>query len=175
MSAFFEIFIIIPEGMVAEAAIMNTHTVLTEHGSTIDDDSLLILHETEREEPEPRDVVDPITDLKLIANWPTYGYMRYFSPVMPFGVSFTGVAYERIINCIEIGLHDGIYNESRPRSEGFFYSLAKRLHIELNAKRTLMGWDLTHQSGFHSEDEIERLKKGQIEGHYEMLDIIRAD
>lgn len=176
MSAPFEIYLFIPEGMPAEDTVTKTHAVMQGHGAFIDEDCLIILHDTETEEPEPRNVIDPIADLKLLSDWPTYGYIDYVAPeIMVFGISLSGIPNQKTINCVKISFTSGVYIGTMPESEVFFLSLAKDLHAVLGAKRTFMAFDPVHYAGFEIEDEIERLKKGQIEGHYEMLDIIRAD
>ncbi len=58
MSEPYHVFALIPDGMPARDAIYDTHKVLEQQGGSLDDDSLLLLKDTDDVEPDPEEITD---------------------------------------------------------------------------------------------------------------------
>jgi hypothetical protein len=140
--------------------------VIDEMGGTIDEDCLLILHDTETESPDIEYISNPQAALNALANWPTLGGINYVMPDALITIEYAGNFAEKIIQAIRITIPDTIiFNENGKESEERYVILGKRLHKKFRAKRTIVDWGLLYR-GVYWEEEMNRLKNGEFAGEY---------
>lgn len=171
MSEPYQIASLIPDGLPAEEGIRRCHRILGEEGIKTSDDSLLALHDTDIEEPEPEALADEASALQRLISWPTLGSVDYAGTEGIVTVSYFGPQDRALLTCVLISALERAVDrtDSLPR----YRRLASRLHAELGARRTIMEWGL-EMRGFSWSAEIDRLLSGQSIGEYPLLDLGRG-
>lgn len=165
MSEPYQIASLIPDGIPAADGIPLCHRVLREDGIIIDSDSLLILHDTDVDEPEPESILDEETTLQRLITWPTLGSIDYAGPEGMVTVSYLGLPGHPLLVCVLISALQRAVE--RTNSLPRYRNLATHLHSELEARRTIMEWGL-EMKGFSPPEEIARLKRGEFLGEYSL-------
>lgn len=67
MSEQYQVFILMPNGIFGEKAVYETHSILEKMGGVLDEDSILMLNETENDSPEPEYITDAVEALNTLA------------------------------------------------------------------------------------------------------------
>jgi hypothetical protein len=173
MSEPYKIFVLIPESISQERAVYDVHELMTEFGAHINEDCLLILNDVDEEEYEPEylETSEQVEQAPIrLAKWPTHGTISYYIEMMPATITYFGEPNTYTVNTIEISLLPRSYEKNEDILKPIFISLAKKLHKQFSAKRTIMDWSPECQ-GFVLEDEIQRLRNNEFIGEYEILDM----
>ena len=139
-------------------------------GGVLDEDSMLILNETEDEEPDPEYIMEPSDALATLAQWQTFGAIAYSMPEFVITVAYKGVPYTKSIQAIKISMMERAFEKGGDETKNKYAELAQKLHDKFQAKRTIMDWGIEYK-GFGWAEEIERLKKGEFIGEYALADI----
>ncbi len=172
MSEPYQIFVLMVNGVNSNSAVYGTHKVINNLGGGIDEDSLLILNETEGEEPEPTYIEDSEKALEALAKWPTYGSIDYTMPKLSMTVSFKGILYRDCVKAIKISCGQREFEKGNLEAKSICARLAQNLHDAFEAERTIMDWGLEYK-GFDWQEETERLRNGVFIGEYNLVDIKR--
>ncbi len=170
MSESYQIFILIPNGIQAEKAVYNTHEIIEKMGGVLDEDSMLILNETQNEEPEPEYITEPREALATLAQWSTYGAIAYSMPEFVITIAYKGVPAKNFIQAIKISMMERAFERGGDEIKNKYAALAHKLHDQFQASRTIMDWGIEYK-GFCWLEEIERLDRGEFIGQYTILDI----
>jgi hypothetical protein len=170
MSEPYQIFILLPDSIQAEKAVYDTHEILEKMGGVLDEDSMLMLNETQDEEPDPEYITESGEALATLAQWPTFGAIAYSMPEFVITVAYKGVPYTRSLQAIKISLMERAFEKGGDETKNKYAELAQKLHDQFQAKRTIMDWGIEYK-GFCWDEEIERLKKGEFLGEYAIADI----
>jgi hypothetical protein len=166
MSESYEVLVLMPEGLPSTEVVNGTHEVIGQMGGTIDEDCLLILHDTETERPDIEYISNPQIALTTLANWPALGGLNYAMPDGLITVEFAGTFEANIVQAIRITIPDAIiFDEEGEESKERYVTLGKRLHERFRAKRTIVDWGLFYM-GIYWKEEINRLKNGEFVGQY---------
>lgn len=170
MSEPYQIFVLIPDGIHPQKAVYDTHEILEKMGGVLDEDSMLILNETEDDEPDPEYITEPCQALATLAQWQTFGAIAYSMPEFVITVAYKGVPYTKSIQAIKISMLERAFEKGGDETKNKYAELAQKLHDKFQAKRTIMDWGIEYK-GFGWTEEIERLKKGEFIGEYALADI----
>ena len=170
MSEPYQIFVLIPDGIHAEKAIYNTHVLLGAFGGVLDEDSLLMLNETDGEEPEPTNITNADAALTTLAHWPTFGTIVYAMPEFSLTLSYKSKFYGNLIQVIKISMMEKSFERCGEVTKHKYVGLAQKLHELFQAKRTIMDWGIEYK-GFVWHEELERLKQDELVGDYDMVDL----
>ena len=166
MSESYEVLVLMPEGLPSIEVVNGTHEVIDEMGGIIDEDCLLILHDTETESPDIEYISNPKIALNRLANWPALGGLNYVMPDAVITVEFAGTFEANIVQAIRITIPDSIiFDEEGEESKERYVTLGNRLHERFRAKRTIVDWGLLYR-GVYWKEEINRLKNGEFVGDY---------
>jgi|GEM_PF-2123755 hypothetical protein len=172
MSDHWEIIIMMPEGLPAFEVVQATHQVISELDGIVDEDCLLILHDTATISPDVEYVDDSQIALEKLSTWPELGGIEYCMPDGMMTVEYAGPSNSGIVQYIKITIPNvEFFNEDDEESKNRYITLAKILHNKLQAKLTVMDWNvgLLYTSTPWNQ-EINRLKKGEFFEEY-LLDI----
>lgn len=77
-----------------------------------------------------------------------------------------------LIQAIKISMMERAFEKGGDDTKNNYINLAQKLHENFQAERTIMDWGIEYK-GFSWDEEISRLKKGELVGEY-LIDI-RAD
>jgi hypothetical protein len=160
-----------PDGLPPRDAVPRVHRLLEGWSIQVADDSLLSLHDTADQEPEVEPVSDADEALSRIVEWPTLGTLDYGGPEGIVTVSYLGGPDPIGLQAVLISAQER--SVDRTDSVSRYQRLGAALHEELPARRTIMRWGL-EMHGFRWQDEIERLRRGDIEASYPLLDLRRT-
>lgn len=168
MSEPYQIAVVVPDGLPAGTGIRRCHRILADEGIELAEDSLLALHDTGTEEPDPEPVGDGAAALDRLIGWPTLGTLDYAGPEGIVTVSYLGGA--GVLRGVLVSAQERAVDRTGavPR----YQRLAARLHRELGASRTVMAWGL-QRGGFDLDEEIDRLRAGRFSGEYALADLRR--
>jgi len=171
MSEPYQLACLITHDLPAEQGIRRCHRILGEEGISISDDSLIALHDTDIEEPEPEIITNEEFALQRLISWPTLGSIDYSGPEGMVTVSYFGPPGQGLLTCVLVSALERAVDRTNalPR----YRHLGSRLHTELTAQRTIMEWGL-EMRGFSYLAEIERLLSGDFDGEYPLLDLRRG-
>ena len=131
---------------------------------------MLSLHRNQGDEPDVEPVADAESAIKRIVQWPLLGTLDYAGPEGIVSISYLGESSIGL-QCVMISAQQR--SVDRTGSVVRYQELGAALHAELPAERTIMEWGLAAH-GFRWMDEIERLRNGQFQGSYPLLDLRRA-
>jgi hypothetical protein len=173
MSEPYQIFVLLPAGISGKEAVYGTHEVLEEMNGSLEEDCSLYLNDTKDEEPEPEFISTLPEALHKLATWPTLGSIDYAMPEGLITVSYKCPPDSNIVEAIKLSVPEGAYEKGHEESKRRYSELARRLHTRFGANRTIMEWGLEYKD-FCWLEEIGRLKRGQIVGKYDLVDL-RAD
>lgn len=175
MSESYQIFVLLLKGFDQQEAVQVVNEVLTNLGGELDsEDSLLLLHETETEEPEPEYIINPAQALEKLATWPTYGAIVYFFSGISVTVSFEGEPSQKLVLAVTLSMGQRSFEAGGQETQSRFKSLALSLHESLGASRTIMDWGLEYK-GFDWKAELARISKGQFFGSYQLIDLRKVN
>jgi hypothetical protein len=176
MSDHWEIMIIMPEGLPAYEAIQATHKVISELDGVIDEDCLLILHDTATASPNIEYVENSHIALEKLSTCPELGGIEYYMPDGMMTVEYAGPSNSFVVEYIKITIPNlELFNGDEEESKNRYINLAKLLHNKLQAKRTLLDWNLGLL--YTSEpwnQEINRLKNDEFIGEH-LIDIRKTE
>lgn len=170
MSESYQIFILIPDGIQAEKAVYDTDEILAKMRGVLDEDSMLILNKTQKEEPDPEYITEPSNAVATLAQWPTYGAIAYSMPEFVITIAYKGVPCKKLIQAIKISIMERAFERGGDEIKNKYAELAEKLHDKFQANRTIMDWGIEYK-GFCWSEEIERLKRGEFIGQYAIVDI----
>ncbi|MBD2771455.1 hypothetical protein [Iningainema tapete] len=170
MSESYQIFILIPNGIQAERAVYDTHKIVSKMGGVLDEDSMLILNETETSEPDPEYITEPSEALATLAQWSTYGAIAYSMPEFVITIAYKGIPDQKLIQAIKISIMERAFERGGDEIKNKYVELAQKLHDQFQANRTIMDWGLEYK-GFSWREEIERLNRGAFIGQYAIVDL----
>ncbi len=168
----YQIFVLLPNGVSGEKAIYDTHLILEQMGGTLDEDSILMLNETPNDSPEPEYITDADNALATLAQWQTFGAIAYSMPEFIITVAYKSSVDTNLIQAIKISMMERAFEKGGDDTKNKYVNLAQKLHENFQAERTIMDWGIEYK-GFSWNEEISRLKKGELVGEY-LVDI-RAD
>jgi hypothetical protein len=172
MSEQYQVFVLIPNGIFGEKAVYETHSILEKMGGVLDEDSILMLNDTQNDSPEPEYITDAFEALATLADWQTGGAIAYSMPEFMITVGYKGLPDTHLVQVIKISMMERAFEKGGDEIKNRYVQLAQQLHENFQARRTIMDWGIEY-NGFCWDEEIERLKKGELVGEY-FLDI-RAD
>ena len=170
MSEPYQVASIRPTGLPPRAGVHEVHRLLRDWNVRIEGDSSFVLHEYGSEEPEVEPVTDVDGTLDQVSDWPTLGTIDYAGPEGIVSVSYLGEAGAGL-QCVLISAQER--SVERTNSIDRYQELGTALHDALRARRTVMRWGL-EMHGFQWEQEVERLRRGVVEGSYPLLDLRRG-
>ena len=171
MSEPYQLFTILTDGLPAEEGVRRAHRVLITHGGELSpEDSLLQLSDLDGREVEPSFITDEESALKEISRWPTLGYLDYWLLNGTATVGFANTEPYGPLACVRISIGQRTFESGGEANVRQGETLAMDLHETLGSTRTVMGWAL-ELKGFRWPDEISRLKRGVVQGTYELFDI----
>ncbi|MGB1250917.1 MAG: hypothetical protein ACPG8W_09915 [Candidatus Promineifilaceae bacterium] len=170
MSEPYQLFVLIPEGLLAQSGVRATHTIILDAGGVIDEDSTLVLNNSdEKQDMLPTFIVEEDTALDKLSMWPTLGSISYSMPEGMATVSYLSTLANGHIYAIEISVLPRAFERSCSASN-WYCALGTRLHNTLRAKRTIFGWGLDYK-GFDWDKELSRLNNSDYFGTYSLLDL----
>lgn len=172
MSEQYQIFVLIPDGIFGEKAVYETHSILEKMSGLLDEESILMLNDTHNDSPEPEYITDTLEALATLAQWQTGGAIAYSMPEFMITVAYKSLPNTNLVQAIKISMMERAFERVGDEIKNKYVKLAQQLHENFQAKRTIMDWGIEY-NGFRWDEEIERLKKGELVGEY-FLDI-RAD
>lgn len=162
----YEIYVLSVNGFERSFAIDTTDAVITEYGGKMDEECILMLDDTETEQPPVEQIKDGALALDKLKNWETLGALTYFMPGGLVTVGFEMFWKQTAkVNCIKISIPQNSIDRIMPDGIEILNLIAKSLHTRLEADRTIAGWILRYK-GFFWKEELERLKRGKIMGEY---------
>lgn len=170
MSEPYQLYLLFSHGMEPRAAIGAVHDVLSRNGAVIDEDSLLILNGHDGDEPEPAYVHNPDEALATLAAWPALGSIDY---MICDGMTTVDFKEQRgDVAAIELSVLVGAFERSEDHQQCYL-RIATLLDQALQPARAVMQWGLS-ASDFQWEAEVGRVRAGQFEGTYDLLDVRRS-
>ncbi|RUT07149.1 hypothetical protein DSM106972_024100 [Dulcicalothrix desertica PCC 7102] len=176
MSDHWEIIIMMPEGLPAREVVQTTHQVISELDGIIDEDCLLILHDTATESPDVEYVEDSQAALEKLSTWSELGGIEYYMPDGMMTVEYAGPSNSGVVEYIKITIPNlEFFKVDGEESKNRYINLAKVLHSKLQAKRTIMDWNvgLLYTSEPWNQ-EMNRLKNSEFIGEH-LIDIRRIE
>lgn len=172
MSEQYHIFILIPDGIFGDKAVYETHSILEKMGGVLDEDSILMLNDTQNDSPEPEYIIDALEALANLAQWHTFGAIAYSMPEFMITVAYKALPDTNLVQAIKISMMERAFEKGGDDTKNNYINLAQKLHENFQAERTIMDWGIEYK-GFSWDEEISRLTKGELVGEY-LIDI-RAD
>jgi hypothetical protein len=156
--------------MPAREAIRKTHRILKEMGGEWDEETSLFFDTPPEGTPESVPVTNEEEALDKLTTVPGLVAVDY---VMPEGTA--DVYYEKSpggdsVQAVVITIGRNMFDRGGAETIKRYADIAARLHEELGAARTVMGWGLRYQ-GFRWSEELERLERGQYVNSYEIADL----
>jgi hypothetical protein len=166
-----QLVVLFPAGRPAREAVRIVDAAVTEAGGAMEEHCDLLLEATD-EVPDPpaEPVDDPAAALDRVAAWPTYGSVAYWMPEAMVDVFFHGIPHGETLQAVVVSVPEGAYDRGGRETRERYHALGRRLHGELGAVRTVMGWGLLGH-GLRLGKEIERLARGEFAGAYPDLDL----
>jgi hypothetical protein len=163
-----QMYVLIPAGVAADRAVATVHRVLLDEGATIREDEDMLLNDLdENDDREFEPIGDPEQALERLVAWPTLGSIVYSLPGSADLVSFEG--RDGMVRAVILDTPATI-NVLAPEAVERYRRIGNRLHNELSATRTVMGWGLSAQ-GRRWDSELERAAAGDTSGSFELRDL----
>jgi hypothetical protein len=169
MSESYQVLVLISDGISAEKAIYTIHEMLGTQGGILDENSLLMLNETNDTEPEPEYITDSDQALATLATWSTFGSIAYSMPEFVITVSYQGSSDENLIQAVKISIMERAFERLNQEAQGKYLEITQSLHQSLHAKRTIMDWGIEYK-GFNWREEVERLRDNRFVADYNLAD-----
>jgi hypothetical protein len=176
MSDHWELIVMMPEGLPAYEVVQATHKVISELDGVIDEDCLLILHDTATVSPDVEYVENSHVALEKLSTWPELGGIEYYMPDGMMTVEYAGPSNSGVVEYVKITIpNQELFNGDEEESKNRYITLAKVLHSKLQAKRTVLDWNvgLLYTSTPWNQ-EINRLKNDEFIGEH-LVDIRRTE
>lgn len=170
MSEPHQMYVLAPGGVPAEQAVRAVHRAIADAGGELHEESLMLLNDVGADDDrEFEEVGDPEEALARVIAWPTLGGLTYDLPDGAVLVSFEGG--DGLVRCVILETPETI-GDLDPEAIERYRRLGSRLHEELSAVRTVMGWGLSAQ-GREWRTELARAADGDRSGSFELLDLQR--
>ncbi len=171
MSEYYQIYVLIPDGITSFNAVYTTNELLSQTGGcVIQEESLCILNDISDCEFDPEYVIDPAQALSTLAKWPTYGSIDYLTEDLFVLVSYNGIPFANVVQVIKLSFGQRSFEKGGLETEMRYKQLAEAFHKKFRAKRTIMDWGIDYK-GFDWQNEISNLKRNDFKRGYTMLDM----
>lgn len=172
MSETYDFVSVLVDGMPAGDAVGVTDHVLRSAGAVIGPDSMLLLNDTASVEIDDVELVtDPEAALRRLAGWPTFGRIDYqFDDGHLIGVFLDGPEGTGTVNAVGLSV-PGRVMDGDPAARERVLDVLAALHRALGADRTVGQFGLVNYLRFSWQDEVRRLRSGDIAGDYDTVDI----
>lgn len=172
MSESYNLYSIFPAGVPRGEAVRGTHEILLDLGGKVDSDASISLHSPDDPDGETVLIQNVDRDLQKLIEWPHLAGLDYILARLTTDVYYYPCASQDLVCAIAIVVRSTMFDNAGPPAREAFLKLGRGLHDKFRAVRTIMGWGLD-ALGFDLDKEMERLRRGQFIGSYDLLDLRR--
>jgi hypothetical protein len=152
----------------ADRAVRVVDTAIAAAGGGLEEDAMLLLNDIgDDDEHDFEPAGKPEEALARVASWPTLGMLLYEMPEGAVSVAFKG-SPDRV-DAVALATPETL-SDLPDESIERWQALGRRLHAELGAARTIMGWGL--KAGGHGwKRELDSARSGDWGDTFELLDL----